>query len=71
MTATAAGSRLLTLRETAERLGLSEKTLYGWRVRRSGPSSFRMGNRVRYRETDVEAWITEQEARDDTRRANG
>lgn len=71
MTTIAAGSRLLTLRETAERLGLSETTLYGWRVHREGPPSFRMGGRVRYREADVERWIAEQEARDDTRRANG
>jgi hypothetical protein len=35
-------------------------TLAFWRTRNIGPKSARVGGRVLYRESDVEAWITEQ-----------
>ncbi len=54
-------ARLLTLRETAEMLAVSEATLYGWRYRGDGPPGFRLnGGRVRYREADVLAWVEQQ-----------
>jgi predicted DNA-binding transcriptional regulator AlpA len=38
---------------------LSLKTLYGWRGRRDGPPSYRIGNVVRYRPDEVRAWVDE------------
>ena len=41
-------------------LGATGATLYQWRYRREGPPGFRVGRYVRYRRTDVEAWIERQ-----------
>ena len=45
---------------TAEYLALSTKTLYGWRCRKYGPPSCRLGNKVRYRPEEVRAWVDAQ-----------
>jgi excisionase family DNA binding protein len=49
--------RLWSVEEVAEYLGLSPKTLYGWRCRKSGPPSYRLGNKVRYRPAEVQEWV--------------
>lgn len=54
--------RLLTVQETAERLGVKRKTLYNWvstwEVERRGPEPLRLGGRsLRYRESDVDRYI--------------
>jgi len=36
---------------------LSTKTLYGWRCRRYGPPSYRLGNKIRYRPDEVRSWV--------------
>jgi predicted DNA-binding transcriptional regulator AlpA len=48
---------LVTQRQAAEMLCLSERTLERFRVSGSGPKFVRMGKSVRYRLSDVEAWI--------------
>jgi excisionase family DNA binding protein len=48
---------LLSQRQAAEYLCLSERTLERWRVQGSGPRFVRCGRCVRYREADLEAWI--------------
>ena len=45
--------QLWSIEQTAEYLALSTKTLYGWRCRKSGPPSYRLGNKVRYRPEEV------------------
>lgn len=57
---------LLTVRDAANYLGISESTLYVWRHRRIGPPSFRLGprGRVMYRRTALDEWVDEQEASD-------
>ncbi|MFP3942185.1 MAG: helix-turn-helix transcriptional regulator [Thermoanaerobaculia bacterium] len=55
--------RLLTTVEAAEALGgLSRRTLEGWRRKRIGPPYVRLGHgptaRVRYRPSDLEAWVS-------------
>ena len=46
--------RLLTSREAASRLGLTEQTLREWRVRGRGPRFVRISRtRVRYRPQDL------------------
>jgi predicted DNA-binding transcriptional regulator AlpA len=48
---------LLTQRQAAEALALSERTLERFRVSGVGPKFVRMGKSVRYRLSDVEVWI--------------
>ena len=54
-------TRLLTVREVAEQLGLMRDTLYHWRMRGEGPRAIKVGGRVRYRQSDVEAWLKTRE----------
>jgi predicted DNA-binding transcriptional regulator AlpA len=48
---------LLTQRQAAELLCLSERTLERFRVSGIGPKFVRLGKSVRYRAGDVEAWL--------------
>jgi predicted DNA-binding transcriptional regulator AlpA len=48
---------LLTQRQAAELLCLSERTLERFRVSGVGPKFVHMGHSIRYRLSDVEAWI--------------
>jgi predicted DNA-binding transcriptional regulator AlpA len=48
---------LLTQRQAAALLCLSERTLERFRVSGIGPKFLRMGKSIRYRLSDVEAWI--------------
>ena len=43
-------------RRAADYLGLSHRTLDGYRVSGVGPAFHRFGNRVRYRKSDLDAW---------------
>ena len=52
--------RLWTIEEVADYLAMSPQTLYGWRCRRYGPPSYRIGNKVRYRPDEVRAWVDAQ-----------
>jgi excisionase family DNA binding protein len=48
--------RMLTAQETALRLGIHPKTLYReWRE--WGLTAYRVGNGLKFREADVNAWI--------------
>ena len=49
--------RLLTQREAARLLRLSERTLERLRVSGGGPCFVKANRSVRYREADLEAWI--------------
>jgi len=49
--------RLLTQSEAARVLRLSERTLERLRLQGGGPLYVKAGRAVRYRETDLEAWI--------------
>ena len=49
--------RLLTQRQAANLLCLSERTLERLRLQGGGPLYVKAGRAVRYRETDLEAWI--------------
>ena len=44
-------------RQTAERIGLSESFLNKARVTGGGPPYLKVGKAVRYRWSDVEAWL--------------
>jgi excisionase family DNA binding protein len=54
-------SKLLTVEETAERLGIGKSTLYPtWKA--LGLTPYRVGDRLRFRDTDLEAWMDAQRA---------
>lgn len=49
----------LTTQEVAERLRTPTETVRYWRHMGKGPKSFKVGRRVLYAATDVEAFIAE------------
>ena len=50
-------SRLLTEQDISRDYGIALGTLRGWRYRGGGPAFFKLGRRVAYSSTDVEAWL--------------
>lgn len=48
---------LMSPTELSELTNISEKTLAQWRWRGVGPSYLKLGGHVRYRNTDVNAWL--------------
>lgn len=52
---------LLSTSETAQLLGVSIRTLEGWRFRGGGPRYVKAGGRmVRYRLSDLDEWVDAQ-----------
>lgn len=52
--------RLLSPQQLADYLEIPVKTLYTWRHRNTGPRGFRVGKHLRYRWSDVEAWLADR-----------
>ncbi len=50
-------SRLLSAEEVARILVVPVNTLYCWRYKGTGPKAFRVGKHLRYRFSDVIAWL--------------
>lgn len=50
--------RLMNEIEAAHYLALSHRTLQTWRVKGGGPRFMRLGSAVRYRRSDLEAWLS-------------
>lgn len=48
---------ILSADEVARRLNVPKTTLYGWRYKGVGPRSHRVGKHLRYRWSDVIAWL--------------
>lgn len=48
---------VLTTREAAELLNLTRHTLEQYRWKGIGPKFLKLGHRVRYRESDLWAWV--------------
>ena len=62
----AAASRLLTAEDVAELTGLSIETLAQWRSQRKGIPFVKISrNCVRYRQTDLDGWLSERIVRTD------
>ena len=53
-------SDLLRIREVSDLTGIPVNTLRSWRQGGTGPVSHRLGGRVVYRRSDVEAWKQSQ-----------
>jgi excisionase family DNA binding protein len=51
---------LMSVKELAELLQVSVKTIYDWRYRGLGPTAIRVGRHVRYDPGEVERWLVVQ-----------
>jgi len=51
---------LLTPQVLAEGLGVPVQTIYVWRTKGAGPRGIKVGRHLRYRRSDVEAWLDAQ-----------
>ena len=49
--------KLLTTKELAKYLGIGESTLLQYRFDGTGPAYIKLGHLVRYKISDVEAWL--------------
>lgn len=58
---------LLDVEEVARALNVPVRTVYSWRSSGHGPTGFRVGRHLRFRQRDVEAWIEQQRQADATR----
>lgn len=52
--------RLLVMSEVSERIRVPISTLRHWRQIHAGPPAARIGRRVMYRQSDVDAWLRDQ-----------
>ena len=50
-------SRLLSTEDVARILVVPVSTLYCWRYKGTGPKAYRVGKHLRYRLSDVMAWL--------------
>jgi predicted DNA-binding transcriptional regulator AlpA len=55
----AEGRRLLTHDETAAYLRITPASLYSMNQRRTGPRSYKVGNRRMYRVADIDQWLND------------
>lgn len=58
---TTTSERLLTNDEVADRLNLPHSTLRYYRMKGTGPKAVKLGKSVRYRWSDIEDWLKENE----------
>lgn len=57
----------MTLPELADLLSVSNQALYDLRSKGRGPRGFRVGRLLRFRVSEVDAWIAAMEAADSER----
>lgn len=55
---------VVTLSQLASQLGVSLQTMYDLRSQGRGPRGFRVGRELRFRVSEVDAWLAEMEADD-------
>ena len=55
---------VLTTSELAAHLGVPVQTIHDLRHARRGPRGFRVGREMRYRVSEVQAWVEAMEAHD-------
>lgn len=60
LTPAPADEPLKTAAEVAAYLGVSLQTLYDWRKHDRGPRGYRVGGRIQFRMSEVNAWLEQQ-----------
>jgi excisionase family DNA binding protein len=63
--------RVVTLSQLAAQLGVNVQTLYDLRSQGRGPRGFRVGRELRFRVSEIAAWLTQMEADDAERHPRG
>ncbi len=58
---------VLTLSELAAAMAVSVQTLYDLRSKGRGPRGFRVGRELRFRRSEIDAWLSRLEAADGAR----
>jgi len=58
---------VLSLSELCAQLLVSAQTIYDLRSQGRGPRGFRVGRELRFRVSEIEAWLTRLESEDDRR----
>lgn len=53
-------SKLWSLKELADYLGIPVQTIYQWRTKKYGPPGKRIGKHVKFRPEDVYEWVANQ-----------
>jgi len=56
---------VLSLSELCAQLQVSAQTIYDLRSQGRGPRGFRVGRELRFRVSEIDAWLTRLEAADD------
>ncbi len=51
--------QLLTAKDAAHYLNVNLQTMYAWRHRGAGPPALKAGRKLRYRRSDIDAWLKE------------
>lgn len=59
----------ITVDQLADYLMVPKATIYVWRRDRKGPPGVRVGRHLRFRTSDVEAWLEGLRTKDEERRA--
>jgi excisionase family DNA binding protein len=53
-------TKLMSIQDLSDYLGVPVNTLYQWRTKGKGPVGRKVGRHVRYRASDVDAWLDGQ-----------
>ena len=61
----------VSLAELAAELKVSVQTIYDLRSKGRGPHGFRVGTQLRFRKTEIDAWVERMEQADEQRHAGG
>ena len=48
---------LLSVSELAAYVGVPKQTVYSWRTRRRGPKAYQVGKYLRFRLSEIDAWL--------------
>lgn len=70
-TSEAGHGNYVSLAELAAELKVSAQTIYDLRSKGRGPRGFRVGTQLRFRESEIDAWVERMELADERRHARG
>lgn len=70
-TSDAGHGNYVSLAELAAQLRVSVQTIYDLRSKGRGPRGFRVGTQLRFRESEIDAWVQRMEQADEQRHAGG
>ncbi len=63
--------QVLSLSELCDHLHISAQTIYDLRSQGRGPHGFRVGRELRFRVSEIDAWLARMEAEDAQRHSAG